>query len=98
MITLHLITQDGQPYGSVRRCCEACGVMRSNAFGVYTTDRGLFERARENFLTITSMHAGLDDIVVTACNRPPLAFKKWNDRSWHIEGNWGHDPGDEDPS
>lgn len=24
---LHLVTQDGQPYGSVRRCCERCGVM-----------------------------------------------------------------------
>lgn len=24
---VHLVTQDGQPYGSVRRCCEICGVM-----------------------------------------------------------------------
>lgn len=24
---LHLKTQDGQPYGSVRKCCEECGVM-----------------------------------------------------------------------
>jgi hypothetical protein len=24
---LHLVTQDNQPYGSVRRCCERCGVM-----------------------------------------------------------------------
>lgn len=24
---LHLRTQDGQPYGSERRCCEVCGVM-----------------------------------------------------------------------
>lgn len=24
-ITLHLITQRDQPYGSVRKCCEACG-------------------------------------------------------------------------
>ena len=22
---MHLITQRGQPYGSVRRCCERCG-------------------------------------------------------------------------
>lgn len=25
--TLHLKTQNGQPYGSERRCCEICGVM-----------------------------------------------------------------------
>lgn len=24
---LHLVTQDGQPYGSERRCCEICGSM-----------------------------------------------------------------------
>ncbi len=24
---LHLVTQRGQPYGSVRRCCEVCGRM-----------------------------------------------------------------------
>ena len=24
---LHYMTQDGQPYGSTRRCCEWCGAM-----------------------------------------------------------------------
>jgi len=24
---LHLVTQDNQPYGSERRCCERCGRM-----------------------------------------------------------------------
>lgn len=24
---VHLVTQFGQPYGSVRRCCERCGIM-----------------------------------------------------------------------
>jgi hypothetical protein len=24
---VHLVTQDGQPYGSVRRCCQECGIM-----------------------------------------------------------------------
>jgi hypothetical protein len=24
---LHFMTQDNQPYGSQRRCCERCGVM-----------------------------------------------------------------------
>lgn len=27
MKTLHLMTQDGQGYGSERRCCEICGEM-----------------------------------------------------------------------
>lgn len=26
MILAHLLTQDGQPYGSVRKCCERCGL------------------------------------------------------------------------
>jgi hypothetical protein len=26
-LSLHLRTQDNQPYGSERRCCERCGVM-----------------------------------------------------------------------
>ncbi len=25
--TLHLMTQRDQPYGSVRKCCEICGLM-----------------------------------------------------------------------
>jgi hypothetical protein len=27
MTTLHLMTQRDQPYGSVRKCCEYCGLM-----------------------------------------------------------------------
>lgn len=27
MPTLHLMTQRDQPYGSVRKCCEMCGLM-----------------------------------------------------------------------
>jgi hypothetical protein len=26
-VTLHLMTQRDQPYGSERRCCELCGLM-----------------------------------------------------------------------
>lgn len=46
--TLHLMTQRDQPYGSVRRCCERCGLMlvaRPEAFWeehAYTTDEGAF--------------------------------------------------------
>ena len=41
---LHLMTQDNQPYGSRRRCCEMCGVMIW--FGsqpAWTDDRELYE-------------------------------------------------------
>lgn len=46
--TLHLMTQREQPYGSVRRCCERCGLLlvaRPDAFWeehAYTTDEGAF--------------------------------------------------------
>lgn len=49
MKTLHLKTQDNQPFGSVRKCCEACGTMlsgRPDAFWVnsaWTDDRSEYE-------------------------------------------------------
>ncbi|HEY0915672.1 MAG TPA: hypothetical protein VGE22_12445 [Solimonas sp.] len=48
MTTLHLMTQRGQPYGSVRRCCERCGLMlvaRPDSFWrehTYTDDEALY--------------------------------------------------------
>lgn len=94
MITLHLITQDDQPYGSVRRCCEMCGCMKSAALGVFTDDRALFARAR-NFLHIASMRTALDDITVVACDRRPIAFKDWNARGPRaLLGRDDGDPGD----
>lgn len=42
---LHLMTQDNQPYGSERRCCELCGVMLIGADAPrWTDDRDLFNR------------------------------------------------------
>ena len=29
---VHVVDQEGQPYGSVRRCCNRCGQMVSGAF------------------------------------------------------------------
>jgi len=37
-VVLHLKTQRGQPYGSVRRCCERCGVMVGVDTGAWTFD------------------------------------------------------------
>lgn len=48
---IHLRTQDNQPYGSMRRCCEICGVMIwPERFGVertpaWTDDRAAFASA-----------------------------------------------------
>lgn len=38
--TLHLVTQEGQPYGSERRACEMCGlwVHGNSAFRDWWTD------------------------------------------------------------
>lgn len=40
ILTLHLMTQRNQPYGSHRKCCEECGVMlvaRPHAFWIKHT-------------------------------------------------------------
>jgi hypothetical protein len=47
---LHLVTQDGQPYGSRRKCCEECGKgihrMRGVSAGdAYTNDRDFYQNA-----------------------------------------------------
>lgn len=51
MNTLHLMTQDNQPYGSERKCCEECGKsVFSDSFPKdhrWTDDRDLFQLAYE---------------------------------------------------
>jgi hypothetical protein len=47
---LHLMTQDDQPYGSTRKCCEVCGVIPWN----YTDDRKVYENIKK-----TGQHEGL---------------------------------------
>ena len=41
-VTLHLITQDDQPYGSRRKCCEVCGAMLHKNL-TYTDDRDAYK-------------------------------------------------------
>jgi hypothetical protein len=91
------MTQDDQPFGSVRRCCERCGLMATRSMtDFFTESRATFERAR-NFLHVTSVRADLSDIVVVACDRTPLAFEFWNARGPRpFEGRDDGDPGDED--
>lgn len=52
MGTLHIITQDDQPYGSERRCCERCGKAVWNCEN-YVTEKYLFTKviAEANGLT-----------------------------------------------
>jgi hypothetical protein len=44
-IKLHLVTQDDQPYGSVRRCCERCGEMVQPAPWTYTDEYAAYAKA-----------------------------------------------------
>ncbi len=48
--TLHLITQDDQPYGSVRKSCENCGtwIIGNSAKHLYAEDRGDFNKLIES--------------------------------------------------
>jgi len=43
---LHLKTQSGQPYGSVRKCCERCGFMLAGQAGeeAWTSDEREWNR------------------------------------------------------
>lgn len=45
-VILHLMTQDNQPYGSRRKCCEICGVM------IQGPDAYEFHNNREEFNTL----------------------------------------------
>ena len=39
---LHLITQDDQPLGSVRQCCEKCGLSVYSPGFMYTDNRDFY--------------------------------------------------------
>lgn len=58
-ITLHLMTQDGQPYGSQRRCCEMCGVMIWNDppsdGGEWTDDRRVYQQPPIGYVRCDSL-------------------------------------------
>lgn len=45
---LHLVTQDGQPYGSTRHCCELCGELVHGNSNFYAEDRETFKQAVES--------------------------------------------------
>ncbi len=40
VVILHLKTQDSQPYGSARLCCEKCGLLMNGQ--CWTNDRKLY--------------------------------------------------------
>lgn len=45
--TLHLMTQRGQPYGSVRLCCERCGLMIASRPGTFWPEHAYAEDERD---------------------------------------------------
>jgi hypothetical protein len=53
---LHLKTQQGQPFGSERRCCERCGVMiwsQVESPPRWTADEGEYLSPPEGFIRCT---------------------------------------------
>jgi hypothetical protein len=48
-LPLHLKTQRGQPYGSVRQCCERCGLML-DANGAWTADEAVYSDPPDPFV------------------------------------------------
>lgn len=54
---LHLVTQRDQPYGSVRRCCERCGVACGPYFPssrLWTDDEEEFNQSQQNCSVMNS--------------------------------------------
>jgi len=53
---LHLVTQDGQPYGSARLCCERCGVqvLYRSEVPHWTDDRGMYADPPSGFFRCDS--------------------------------------------
>jgi len=49
---LHYVSQDGQPYGSTRRCCEVCGAMCwpgvEGSAQLWTDDFDIWKAADDN--------------------------------------------------
>ncbi len=45
---LHLVTQRNQPIGSIRKCCERCGIMIGKIDYVDEEDNYTKEIAKEN--------------------------------------------------
>lgn len=45
-VVLHVVNQDGQPYGSTRRCCSYCGLMVSREMA-YVDTWGEWEKAAD---------------------------------------------------
>ena len=50
---VHLITQRDQPYGSVRRCCERCGVsfLPAPAGHKYSDEHSFYNNLPEGYVT-----------------------------------------------
>ena len=63
MKTLHLMTQRDQPYGSMRRCCEKCGLMlvwREKSFWdehAYIVDEQHYKNGHPGFTTCDAQRA-----------------------------------------
>lgn len=48
LLPMHYMTQNNQPYGSVRKCCEICGRAAFIEGYQYTEDRGFYNNHPNN--------------------------------------------------
>lgn len=63
--TLHLVTQRYQPYGSVRRCCERCGLAvpafgdreAIARFGAHTPDEEVYRDPPSHYVACVTLGA-----------------------------------------
>jgi len=63
VVTLHLMTQRNQPYGSERRCCEHCGIMIwTHPRPKVTDDLDIWRNPPEGFVRC------VDLVSATACD------------------------------
>lgn len=55
-LVLHLMTQENQPYGSSRRCCERCGVMIwPHPQPIWTDNRSTYANPPEGYASCSSL-------------------------------------------
>jgi pantetheine-phosphate adenylyltransferase len=59
---LHLMTQDNQPCGSSRRCCEMCGIMIwPHPQPAWTSDRKMYQNPPEKYVACRELSLGLSE-------------------------------------
>jgi len=104
---LHLVTQRGQPYASVRRCCEMCGVASGPYWpgsdpSSWTDDEEVWREAEDNCTkTNTSVDLSLavemSDKQYDVVKRTASIITPVNSNPVPVDEEFDDDFGEEDP-